>query len=301
MFNLASKYLPGRVVQGLSAVYFKGLSFYNNGLRNSHSSSAEYKFEGMGVTVLPALSDNYMYLIVDENTRQAAVVDPVEPDKVLQAVERENVNLTKILTTHHHWDHAGGNQELVKKSKNTIQVFGGDDRIGALTNKVQDGDSFNIGDTKVECIYTPCHTSGHICYLVKTPCQDPVVFTGDTLFIAGCGRFFEGTAEQMCVCLLDKLGNLPGNTRVFCGHEYTLQNLKFAKHVEPNNQEIMKKIQWACDKREKGEPTVPSTISEEKLINPFMRVRETTVQHHASCSDIVETMRTIRKEKDNFK
>jgi len=270
-------------------------------LRNSHSSTAEHKFEGMGVTVLPALSDNYMYLIVDENTRQAAVVDPVEPQKVLDAVERENVNLTKILTTHHHWDHAGGNQELVKKSKNTLQVFGGDDRIGALTNKVQDGDCFNIGDTKVECIFTPCHTSGHICYLVKTPCQDPVVFTGDTLFIAGCGRFFEGTAEQMCVCLLEKLGKLPGNTRIFCGHEYTLQNLKFAKHVEPNNQEILKKIEWACDKRDRGEPTVPSTISEEKLINPFMRVAERTVQHHASCSDIVETMRSIRREKDNFK
>ncbi|XP_045478223.1 hydroxyacylglutathione hydrolase, mitochondrial isoform X2 [Harmonia axyridis] len=255
----------------------------------------------MGVTVLPALSDNYMYLIVDENTRQAAVVDPVEPQKVLDAVARQNVNLTKILTTHHHWDHAGGNQELVKRSRNTLQVFGGDDRIGALTNKVQDGDCFNIGDTTVECIYTPCHTSGHICYLVKTPCQDPVVFTGDTLFIAGCGRFFEGTAEQMCVSLLEKLGKLPGNTKIFCGHEYTLQNLKFANHVEPNNQEIIKKIEWACNKRERGEPTVPSTIYEEKLINPFMRVGERTVQHHASCYDLVETMRTIRREKDNFK
>lgn len=144
----------------------------------------------------------------------------------------------------------------MKKSKNALQVFGGDDRIGALTNKVKHGDKFTIGDINVECLFTPCHTSGHICYYLTASGQTPAVFTGDTLFIAGCGRFFEGTAEQMHSALIDKLGNLPDNTKVFCGHEYTLQNLKFAKHVEPDNIDVQEKIKWAEGQRKNNEPTV---------------------------------------------
>lgn len=176
---------------------------------------------------------------------------------MLSAVEKEGVNLTKILTTHHHWDHAGGNEALVEKSKNTLQVFGGDQRIGALTNLVKHGDKFSIGDINVECLFTPCHTTGHICYYLNASSdQPPVVFTGDTLFIAGCGRFFEGTAEQMHTALIDILGGLPDHTQVYCGHEYTEQNLKFAKHVEPDNSDILSRIQWAASKRNQGEPTV---------------------------------------------
>ncbi|XP_074035995.1 hydroxyacylglutathione hydrolase tenzing norgay isoform X2 [Leptinotarsa decemlineata] len=255
----------------------------------------------MKVTILPALSDNYMYLITDENTKQAAVVDPVEPDTVLAAVKAEGVNLTKVLTTHHHWDHAGGNEELVKKSAGALQVFGGDKRIGALTNEVKHGDKFSIGEINVECLFTPCHTTGHICYYLTAPGQTPAVFTGDTLFIAGCGRFFEGTAEQMYSALVEKLSNLPDSTRVFCGHEYTQNNLKFARHVEKENPDILQKIEWADEKRKKGLPTVPSTIGEEKKYNPFMRVMMGTIQSHTSCSDPISTMQAIRREKDNFK
>jgi len=228
-------------------------------------------------------------------------VDPVEPDTVLQAVSEHQVNLTKVLTTHHHWDHAGGNEQLVKKSKNALQVFGGDQRIGALTNEVKHGDKFTIGDINVECLFTPCHTTGHICYYLTAEGQTPAVFTGDTLFIGGCGRFFEGTAEQMYCALIEKLSSLPDNTKVFCGHEYTLQNLKFAQHVERENQDISSKIKWAAQKRDKGEPTVPSTIAEEKKINPFMRVHSATVQKHCGCGDPLSAMQAIRKEKDNFK
>ncbi|CAH1954292.1 unnamed protein product [Acanthoscelides obtectus] len=123
----------------------------------------------------------------------------------------------------------------------------------------------------------------------------------DTLFIAGCGKFFEGTAEQMYSALVEKLGGLPDNTRVFCGHEYTLQNLKFARHVEKDNQEILKKIEHANELRNKNLPTVPSTIGDEKKYNPFMRVMMGEVQSHASCSDPIATMQSIRKEKDNFR
>ncbi|XP_049817584.1 hydroxyacylglutathione hydrolase, mitochondrial isoform X2 [Aethina tumida] len=276
-------------------------ALWSNGFRGNHSLSTVVQFENMKVQVLPALTDNYMYLIIDENTKQAAIVDPVAPDTVLKAVKDAGVNLTKVLTTHHHWDHAGGNEELVKKSDKALQVFGGDDRIGALTNKVKHGDKFTIGDINVECLYTPCHTTGHICYYVTHSNETPAVFTGDTLFIGGCGRFFEGTAEQMYSALIEKLGNLPGNTHVFCGHEYTLQNLKYGQHVEGNNENIIKKIEWAKQKRAEGVPTVPSTIDEEKQINPFMRVSVTSVQKHANCGDPISTMQAIRKEKDNFK
>ncbi|KRT82417.1 hypothetical protein AMK59_4752, partial [Oryctes borbonicus] len=252
--------IPGGIEKAVIATYFRVNAIRNNGFRGKHSNQATVHLEKMRVRILPALSDNYMYLIVDDNTKQAAIVDPVEPDTVLEAVKEEGVNLTKILTTHHHWDHASGNEGLVKKSKNALQVFGGDDRVDALTNKVKHGDMFTIGDINVECLFTPCHTTGHICYYLTSSEQTPVVFTGDTLFIAGCGRFFEGTAEQMHSALIDKLGNLPESTKVFCGHEYTLQNLKFAMHVEPDNIDVQSKIKWAEGKRLKNEPTVPSTI-----------------------------------------
>nr|CAH7756867.1 unnamed protein product [Callosobruchus chinensis] len=301
MLSFINARLPNRIVQGLTAAFFRVSALKNNGLRGTHSDQLSLTLDKMKITILPALSDNYMYLIIDEQTKQAAIVDPVEPDTVLKAVKEEGVNLTKVLTTHYHWDHAGGNEELVKKSPTVLQVFGGDKHIGALTNEVKHGDKFSIGEINVECLHTPCHTSGHICYYLTAPGQTPAVFTGDTLFIAGCGRFFEGTAEQMYSALVEKLGGLPDNTRVFCGHEYTLQNLKFARHVEGHNQDILKKIEQASELRNKNLPTVPSTIGEEKKYNPFMRVMMGEVQSHAGCSDPVATMQSIRREKDNFK
>ncbi|XP_017780452.1 PREDICTED: hydroxyacylglutathione hydrolase, mitochondrial [Nicrophorus vespilloides] len=300
------RYLPNSLSNKLTATYFKLSTLSQLGFRGTHSSQSTIDLDKMKIHILPALTDNYMYLIVDEKTKQAAVVDPVAPETVLQAVNAHGVNLTKVLTTHHHWDHAGGNEDLVKKCKNSLDVFGGDDRIGAMTTKVKHGDKFKIGDIDVECIFTPCHTSGHICYYLTTTSGSevetpPVVFTGDTLFIAGCGRFFEGTADEMYSALIEKLSKLPDETRVFCGHEYTQQNLRFAKFVESENADIDAKIEWAARMRGKGEPTVPSTIGEEKRINPFMRVNEAAVQSHANCGqDPRKTMQIIRKEKDSF-
>ncbi|XP_025831861.1 hydroxyacylglutathione hydrolase, mitochondrial-like [Agrilus planipennis] len=255
----------------------------------------------MKVRILPALSDNYMYLIIDEKTNDAVVIDPVEPDAVLKAVEEENVNLTKILVTHYHWDHTDGNEELIKLSKKKLKVFGGDIRIPALTDQIKHGDLIFVGNIRIECISTPCHTVGDICYFMTSEDDQPIVFTGDTLFIAGCGRFVEGTAQQMYTALIEKLGNLPENTKVYCGHEYTLQNLNFAKTVEPKNEKIVEKILWATGKRNMQKPTVPSTIAEEKDINPFMRVIIKSVQKHAKKNNPIETMATIREEKNSFK
>ncbi|KAK4813441.1 hypothetical protein QYF61_005389 [Mycteria americana] len=256
----------------------------------------------MKVELLPALTDNYMYLLIDEETKEAAIVDPVQPQKVLDAVKKHGVKLTTVLTTHHHWDHAGGNEKLVKMETG-LRVYGGDSRVGALTQKVSHLTSLKVGSLNVKCLCTPCHTSGHICYYVTKPnsSEPPAVFTGDTLFVAGCGKFFEGTPEEMYRALIEILGSLDPKTRVYCGHEYTINNLKFARHVEPNNVTIQEKLAWAKAKYDSGEPTIPSTIAEEFTYNPFMRVREKTVQQHAGETDPIRTMGAIRKEKDNFR
>lgn len=257
----------------------------------------------MKVKVLSALEDNYMYLIIDEKTKIAAAVDPVEPDKIIAAVKDEGVHLSTVLTTHHHSDHAGGNKDLAAKVK-SLHVYGGDDRIDALTNKVTDGNQFNIGSLSVTCLFTPCHTKGHICYFVKpeTRDNDPAVFTGDTLFIGGCGKFFEGTADQMYQALVQKLGNLPGNTKLYCGHEYTASNLTYALHAEPDNEAVKAKLVWAKNQRAKSLPTVGlSTVADEFTYNPFMRVHEKSLQMRANTSSPVETMGYLRYEKDHFR
>ncbi|XP_054712648.1 hydroxyacylglutathione hydrolase, mitochondrial-like [Uloborus diversus] len=254
----------------------------------------------MKVKILPALDDNYMYLIIDEVTKNAAIVDPVEPKKVLEAVAEEGVELTTILTTHHHWDHAGGNSELVQLKKG-LKVFGGDANIAALTDRVSHGNEFKVGSLEVKCLLTPCHTKGHVCYFVEDKSGGPpAVFTGDTLFSAGCGKFFEGTPDQMYTALVKILGSLPDNTQVYCGHEYTANNLLFAAHVEPNNGVIHHKLIWAKNKKSAGEPTVPSTIGDEKSFNPFMRVNEADVQKHTGVSDPVAVMGKLRDQKNNF-
>jgi len=257
----------------------------------------------MRVRTLPALEDNYMYLLIDDKTKEAAIVDPVEPDKVIKAVKEENVNLTTVLTTHHHWDHSGGNEKLFKQMP-SLTVVGGDERVGALNKKVTHGDTLAVGQLNIECLFTPCHTKGHICYFVTSnePNVDPLVFTGDTLFVAGCGKFFEGTPQQMYRALIEVLRNLPENTKVYCGHEYTVTNLKFAAKVEPNNEDITKKLLWAQDLRSKNESTIPSTIGDEKKTNPFMRVDVPSLQNHANkVNDAIGTMETLRQQKDNFK
>lgn len=271
-----------------------------HGYNYYHSDKKLVEMAGMRVEVLPALNDNYMYLIIDEETKEAAIVDPVDPNVVMDSVGDHKVKLTKILTTHHHWDHASGNKKM-KKIIPELLVYGGDDRIEALTNRVRHGDKLNIGKLDVECLFTPCHTKGHICYVVKPPGQPQAVFTGDTLFIAGCGRFFEGTPQEMYDALYNKLGSLPNDTKVFCGHEYTIPNLRFAEIVDPSNRAVAAKMEWAQAMRKENKPTVPSTIGEEKEINPFMRIHTKPLQWRADTEDPIKTMGYIRSEKDNFR
>nr|CAB3251763.1 hydroxyacylglutathione hydrolase, mitochondrial-like [Phallusia mammillata] len=264
-----------------------------------HSKELISYFANMKVRIIPALEDNYMYLLIDEKTNQAAAVDPVEPDKIIAATKEENVNLTTVFTTHHHWDHAGGNKDLVSRVKG-LDVYAGDDRIDGMTKKVNHGQSFNFGSLTVQCLSTPCHTSGHICYFVEGG-ETPVVFTGDTLFLSGCGKFFEGTAEQMHRALVDILGALPADTKVYCGHEYSVGSLTYSAFVDPENQTLQNKLKWAKQQRQNGLPTIPSTIGEELLYNPFMRVNDLTIQKRCGTKNGIETMGFLRNEKNTFK
>lgn len=267
--------------------------------RTTHQTITCHK--NMKVNLIPLRSDNYGYLIIDETQNVGAVVDPYTPSVVLDAVEKAGVTVTQVLTTHHHHDHAGGNAEL-SGLKPGMTFYGGDDRIPALNKKVTHNEVFNIGSLKVTCLETPCHTTGHICYLVEGKDTLPAVFTGDTLFTGGCGRFFEGTAPQMHRALIEILSALPDETLVYCGHEYALQNLRFALHVEPGNATLRAMMAECEGKRERGEPTVPTTIGQEKSYNPFMRVGEPGIQKFTDCgSDTIEVMRVLREKKDNFK
>ncbi|XP_046660131.1 hydroxyacylglutathione hydrolase cytoplasmic-like [Homalodisca vitripennis] len=266
-----------------------------------HSTPKTVNLTGVTIKVIPALHDNYMYLVIDEVSKEAAVIDPVEPEHILEDLKGKDYRLTKILTTHFHNDHAGGNERLLEEFPE-LPVYGGDDRVKALTTSVADGDRLYIGGLEVDVLHTPCHTRGDVCYLVKTGRQQPrVVFTGDTMFVAGCGRFFEGTADQMYDNLYNKLGSLPNDTMVFCGHEFTYPNLMFASYVDPYNREVARKLEWSEKMKNERLPTVPSTIGEEWETNPFMRVDTKDLQWRSDSSDPVKTMAHIRAEKDTFK
>jgi hydroxyacylglutathione hydrolase len=254
------------------------------------------------VVPVPALDDNYMYLVIDTATNNAGVVDPVDPAAIQQAATDNNATITSILTTHSHWDHDGGNIKLVDQCSTITAVYGGNgDGVKACTHEVGEGDEFFIGETKVQVLFTPCHTPGHVCYFV----DEKHVFTGDTLFISGCGNFNAGTPEQMASAF-DKLMNLPDATQVWVGHEYTATNCKFACFLEPDNEQARERMEWALQPQQTsihkgGTGTIPSTIAQEKACNPFARLSvPKIVEFCGNCSDRSETMRLVRKGKDDW-
>jgi len=231
---------------------------------------------------IPTLGDNYTYLVVCEDTGEAAVVDAPEAEPVIRRVDELGVQVTKILSTHHHLDHSAANPDLSKRWG--IPVFGhalDSDRLPGLTEGLEEGDTISIGSQVARIFYIPAHTRHHIAYVFD---DSDAVFCGDTLFAAGCGRLFEGTPEMMFTALVEKLGALPDETRVFCGHEYTESNLVFAAHVEPENESIRAKLERVRAIRSRRVPdwhdaqsdemTIPSTIGEERETNPFLRARD---------------------------
>jgi hydroxyacylglutathione hydrolase len=220
------------------------------------------------ITPVPCLQDNYAYLVTCEKTKKTAIVDPSEAAPVLEAVKRLGVkanDICAIWNTHHHWDHVGGNEELCA-ALGISDVYGhasDKGRIAKQTHFVEENDNFALGELDVSILHIPGHTTGAVAYVLG----EEAVFTGDTLFIAGCGRLFEGTPAMMFDSF-KKLAGLGDATNVYCGHEYTKANLVFAAHVEPDNADV-KSLTASL-----AIPSVPSTIGLEKRINPFMRARD---------------------------
>jgi hydroxyacylglutathione hydrolase len=230
----------------------------------------------MAIIAVPQLSDNYAYLIVDDASRECGVVDCAEADKVLEAVRANGLKLTTVLPTHYHFDHVGGNEDLARKIPG-LRIYGArgeKGRIPAQTDQIDDGDTVVVGGLKGHVIGIPAHTNGHIAYYFPSL---KAVFTGDTLFIAGCGRVFEGRAQTM-VDSLAKLAALPDSTQVYCGHEYTEKNLRFALTLEPANAALKAKYDWTRKIRAEGKYSIPSTIGEEKSINPFLRTESPEIR-----------------------
>lgn len=228
----------------------------------------------MRIVPVPQLSDNYAYLVIDDAGQTAAVVDVAEAGPVLKAAEAAGVTVDSILSTHHHFDHVGGNTDLVERRKPArVRVYGyaGDRaRIPCLTDPLEDGDTLRVGRHAATAIFIPAHTRGHIAYYFA---EEGVVFTGDTLFAGGCGRLFEGDAAQMMASLA-RLQSLPPSTRVYCGHEYTKRNLEFAALLEPHNRDLAVRRDEVDRLLAAGKPTVPTTIEIEKKTNPFLRSSE---------------------------
>ncbi|XP_026190581.1 hydroxyacylglutathione hydrolase cytoplasmic [Cyclospora cayetanensis] len=258
------------------------------------------------VILVPTLSDNYAYVIIDKKTKAAACVDPAEPEKVVAAAKERDVTLRACLCTHKHADHSGGN-ERIKQLVPDIEVFCSayEDTPGR-TRAVYDGESFRIGDLHVKVMHAPCHTSGHVLYYMESRTDmnaNPIIFTGDTLFLAGCGRFFEGDATQMHRALMKSIAALPAETLVYCGHEYSVSNLRFAASIEPNNMALEAKLEWAQKQRAEGRPTIPSSIGEEKAYNPFMRCDRREIQKAVGApeGDEVQTMHILRERKNMFR
>lgn len=229
----------------------------------------------MQVIPIPQLTDNYAYLVIDEATTKAAVVDCAEADPVLRTARGSRADLIAILPTHHHWDHIGGNEDLLKQSKLDVYGYAGQgQRIPGCTREVTEGELVHVGTLAARVIFIPAHTSGHVAYYFE---NEQAVFTGDTLFAGGCGRLFEGDAAMM-IRSLSKLMALPDDTRVYFGHEYTEKNLRFALTLEPNNAALRKKHAWAVEHGRSNQPTVPTTIGSEKETNPFFRWSSSELQ-----------------------
>ncbi len=245
---------------------------------------------------IPTWRDNYTYLVICEETREAAVVDAPEVEPVVQRVDETGARVTKILSTHHHADHSAANPELAKRYDVPVIGHVSDaSRIPGFTDGVDEGDTVDVGNQTARVLYIPSHTMGHIAYVFD---EAKALFSGDMLFAGGCGRLFEGDAQMMYDALCVKLSALPDDVRVFCGHEYTESNLRFAVTVEPENADMKAKLERVQAIRASAaadwhdatpdEMTIPSTIGDEKKTNPFVRAPDAT------------ELGRIRTLKDNF-
>ncbi len=261
----------------------------------------------LDVRQLPVLQDNFVYLIRDRAQDAVAVVDPAVAEPVLAAARELGWTITHILNTHHHGDHVGGNIAIKAATGCTIVGPAHDrDRIPGIDVAVADGETYALGGSRAAVFFVPGHTRGHIAYWFKDafPDADPpggALFCGDTMFSVGCGRLFEGTPGQMWGSL-KRLRALPAATRIYCAHEYTASNIRFAVTVDPTNSALRKRAAEVKALREAGKPTVPSTIGEERAVNPFLRADTPEIAASVGLTghDPVEVFAEVRRRKDSF-
>lgn len=244
-------------------------------------------------------SNNYAYLVSDESTHDAVIIDPANPSEVLPVLQKRMdgaINLTSIINTHHHHDHAGGNEKLLAALPTKLPIVGGKD-CAAVTRTPKDGEVFAIGkDIAVTPLYTPCHTQDSICYFMEDKAtNERAVFTGDTLFIGGCGKFFEGSASEMHAALT-KLGSLPADTRVFPGHEYTKSNVKFLLTVDTS--EAVRELQRFAENNKETQGRF--TIADEKRHNAFMRAGSAEMQEVTGKTEPSEVLGRLREMKNSM-
>ena len=253
----------------------------------------------MKIEIIPCLNDNYSYLIHDEISNTVAIVDPSEFVPCDTIISKNYQKLDFILNTHHHYDHVGGNEELKKKYNSKVLGFENDkNRIPQIDTVLKDNQESKIGTLNFTTIFIPGHTRGHVAFYFK---KERVVFSGDTLFSLGCGRVFEGTYKQMFQSL-NKLKNLPGETKVYCGHEYTFKNLEFCLKFNPNNDFLKKKKNDIKLSLKNKKPTIPSTIADEIKGNIFFRVNDPDIKKAINLenSPDIEIFTKLRDLKDNF-
>lgn len=254
----------------------------------------------MRVHPVPCLRDNYAYLVHAADSDDCLVVDPSEPAPVLAALYERGLRLGAILCTHHHADHVGGNAELLRRQPK-LDVYGHASdrgRIPGQTKFLEHGEHIEVLGTPWDILHIPGHTTGAVAYV-----GSGVAFTGDTLFAAGCGRLFEGTAEMMYESLNEKLGGLPLSTHFYFGHEYTENNLRFAASIEPDSEAIRERAGRVTEMRAGGVPTTPTTLADERATNPFLRCGEASVARGAGLEAGAEPARVLarlRKMKDDF-
>jgi hydroxyacylglutathione hydrolase len=256
----------------------------------------------MNLLALPAFADNYIWMLHDG--QRALVVDPGEAEPVQRALDAHGLALVGILVTHHHGDHVGGLAALRPRLQGP--VFGpANESIPGPCEPVRQGDAVEVMGLRFDVLDVPGHTAGHVAYVHRPTAGPPVLFCGDTLFSGGCGRLFEGTPAQMHQSLA-QLAALPSETQVCCAHEYTLSNLKFARAVEPDNADLLDYLSRCEALRSRQLPTLPSTIGQERLVNPFLRcslpaVAQAARRHGAASDEPVDVLAALRQWKNEFR
>ncbi|KAF0118615.1 MAG: hydroxyacylglutathione hydrolase [Rhodospirillaceae bacterium] len=246
---------------------------------------------------IPVLSDNYVHLLHDTTTGATAAMDPAVAEAVLEVLKARGWTLTHVLNTHHHWDHTGGNEALKRATGAIVVGAAADaDRLPGLDVGVREGDTFALGACTARILAVPGHTRGHIAFWFA---DAAALFPGDTLFSLGCGRLFEGTPEQMWDSL-QRLRRLPDSTKVYCAHEYTLANAKFARTVDPDNPALQRRLAEVERLRQTRRPTLPALLGEEKAANPFLRADSQIMQNTLGLTDPVQVFAEIRRRKDFF-